>query len=197
LSDTWLTAKIFVNQWQDKEEVIRRLISPLVRDFERESWFKTFHFLSYGNKQEGLFLRFRVNLSDEKKEFLRDSIERRMKNINETTPVIKSTDYSEAFIENPETMKGERARFGEFGLKIFLNYFEYVSRTVIGLLERPATEANEYPIKYRMTLELFHFLLNPLLYQSFDGDGEVSAHTQAINERLRTLSLLQSSVSPS
>jgi len=181
-----------MNRWDDKPEVVRRLIAPIVREFEKESWFKTFHFLSYGNAQEGFYLRFRVNLSDEKKEFLRDSIQRRMKNINEITPLIKSIDYSEAFIENNEIMKGEQARFGEFGLKIFLKYFEYVSRTVIGLLERPKIECDTYPIKYHMTLELFHFLLNPLLYPSFDGDGEVSAHIEAIKERHATLSRMQS-----
>lgn len=187
MSDTWLTAKIFVNGWEDKKEVIKRLIAPIVRDIDKKPWFGTFHFLSYGNEQEGIYLRFRVNLDVEKKEFLQESIERKKEYVNATLPLIKSIDYSEQFVENPEILKDEQKIFGEIGWEIFLNYFDYISRIVIKLLERPEAEMKAHPIKYDMTLALFHFLLNPLLYPSFDGDGETSAHLAAIQERYRAI----------
>jgi len=192
LSDTWLTAKIFMNRWEDKPEIVTRLIAPIVRGFEKEIWFKTFHFLSYASEQEGVYLRFRVSLSSEKKGFLRESIERKKNDVNASMSLITSIDYDEQYIENPNVKKGEQDRFGPTGLPIFLKYLEYVSRTTIGLLERPKMETVAYPIKYRMTLELFHFLLNTLLYPSFDGDGEILAHIEAIKERHYTASLQQS-----
>jgi hypothetical protein len=185
--DTWLTAKVFTNRWEDKVEVIRRFISPIVKEIEKETWFKTFHFLSYGNPGEGFYLRFRINICSNKKEYLKEVLDSKKEEVNRTSPLILSIDYTEPFVEKPDVLKSEQRRFGVVGWNIFLKYFEYVSRTIIQLLERPEIESSAYPIKYRMTSELFHFLLNPLLYPSFDGNGETTAHIQAICERYATL----------
>jgi hypothetical protein len=187
MNQTWLTSRIVLNRWEDKPEVIRRAIAPLVRECESFPWFKTFHFLSYGNEEEGIYLRFRVALDADKRNYMREVIEKKIQEVNAKVPIVSSVDYDESFLENPEILKQEEQRFGKVGLSIFLKYFEYVSRTVVGLLERPEAEMETYPIKYRMTTELFHFLLNPLLYYSFDGDGEISAHVNAIMERYLTL----------
>jgi len=185
LGDTWLTAKILLETWNDKTEVVRSLIAPLVQEFEKEPWFKSFHFMSYGNGE--IYLRFRVKLDEEKKMLFQESIEKKRQYVNSERPLITTIDYGEKFVEDSEVLEQEQERFGKTGLNVFLNYFEYVSRTVIGLLERPSTEMEAYPVTYRMTLELFHFLLNTLLCRSFDGDGEISAHIAAIQERYLTI----------
>ena len=186
LTCTWLTCKIITRRAEDREEIIRRLIAPIVHAFEGETWFKSFHFLNYGDR-EGFHIKFRVKLQAEKKDFLRASVETKKNEVNNDCPIITWIDYEMEFVDNPNVLKQEQTRFGTVGLEIFLRYFEWVSRTVIALLERPEEEIAAYPVKFRMTLELFHFLLNPLLYPSFDGDGEISAHVQAILERSLTL----------
>ena len=119
MSETWLTSKIVVDRWEDKPEVVRRLIAPIVSEFENESWFKTFHFLSYGS-QEGFHLLFGVNLDSAKKDALKASIERKKTEVNQMNPLIKSIDYEAEFVENTDVLKQEQERFGKLGLEIFL-----------------------------------------------------------------------------
>jgi len=171
---------------EDRPEVIRKLVAPIVRESDGQPWFRTFHFLNYSDEEGPRFL-FRINLDSEKKEWLRAQIDSRRSDFDPESHLIASIDYRPEFIQNPQVLRQEQARFGKGGLDVFLKYFEYVSRTVLGLLERPDEEAATYPIKYRMTCELFHFLLNPLSYPSLDGDGEIAAHLAAILERFGTM----------
>ena len=102
-------------------------------------------------------------------------------------PIITNVDFKERPLDDPEVRRRQKQRFGEQGWDIFLKYFEYISRIVITLLERHEQERNRYPIKWTSTRQLFHFLLNPLGLPSFDGDGELSAHTDALLERISSI----------
>lgn len=182
--DRWLVAKIFVRSDSDKDNVIKELIGPIVQELEAQGVLKSFHFLRYADSS-GLYIRFRFLVPTKVSDDARHKVENRAKELNslwsQNDPVITKIDWTE-----PSATRDLAGRFCETGQIIFARYFEYVSRTILGLLDRPQQESSQYPVRFRMTTELFHFLLNPLGYASFDGDGEVTTHAIAIVERVST-----------